>query len=279
MRTGLDDPPYEYYSGDKVAELASSKHYQLCQRQLSQRAIEILNFPDDTCPKMVLDVGCGTGMTVQVVSELGHVCVGTDIAPEMMLSAQEAVSVEGIPNCYARVDAGIGLPFRAGVFDAAIGIDLLRWLFRRYDGQEVVSKRLRIFLESLHGCLRCGSRAVFNFNPETADQAQMLVTLATKCGFGGGIHTDFPNSTNARVDWLVLEVGGMVEAERLNEAFTQPGVRIAETAVRYDHHKKKGFDKKSWIEKKKERQRLLGKNAAHDSKYTGRVRRKRSDFR
>ena len=270
MSTDLDTPPYRFYQGENVLKNASSTHYVQIQRQLTERALELLQL-DMTVPKLILDVGCGTSISGQVIQETGNFYVGIDVAGEMLLQAIKAVP--GTPNSLARSDAGIGIPFRAGVFDAAIGIDVIRWLFRQYEGDEPVPKRLRTFFESLHGCLQCGARAIFNFHPENADQAQMLSTIATKCGFGGGIHTDFPNSAKARVNWLVLEVGG-ISPDQLDEAFAAaPGCLNVEAGRRYDR-KKKGFNKKEWILKKKERQRLLGKKVANDSKYTGRSRRR-----
>jgi 18S rRNA (guanine1575-N7)-methyltransferase len=270
MSTSLDVAPWFYYTGEVVEKNTKASHYVTIQRQLTERALEILGL-DSPWPAFILDVGCGSAISGSTISDAGHFWCGVDVAAEMLMSAVKYTPTDSL-NCFARVDIGQGLPFRAGIYDAAIGIDVLRWLFRQYDGCLSVAKRLRAFFESLHGCLRCGARAVFNFHPESPDQAELLSIVTTKCGFGGGIQTDFPNSAKAKINWLVLEVGGVSEGADIP---VEPGCpNIGVDAWRHSNHKKKGFDRKEWILKKKERQRLLGKKVANDSKYTGRSRRR-----
>lgn len=43
-----------------------------------------------------------------------------------------------------------------------------------------------------------GTRAVFQFYPETVSQTELITTQATKAGFTGGVVIDFPNSTKAK---------------------------------------------------------------------------------
>ncbi|OHT13835.1 putative methyltransferase WBSCR22 like protein [Tritrichomonas foetus] len=272
MSSKIEDPPYIYYTEENVDKATANVHYVSVQRQLTERALELIELDNSTIPPMVLDVGCGTAISGQLFVENNINFVGVDIAPMMLLNAIKIVPPQ-TPNSFVRADAGQGLPFRAGVFDAAIGIDIIRWLFANYDGCEPSPKRLRNFFESLHGALRCGARAIFNFHPETTDQAELLSSIATRCGFGGGIHTDFPNSTKARVHWLVLEVGGVMP-DAVDEPFSLGGCLNVDSAHHRRSGKKKGFNKVEWIKKKKERQRLLGKKVANDSKYTGRSRRR-----
>lgn len=268
----IDQPAHLYYTGENVDKATSGQHYVAVQEKLTTRAIELIGLDQATIPKMVLDVGCGSAISGHILQEMNHMFVGVDVAPEMLMNAIQIVSPMATANSYTRSDIGQGLPFRAGVFDAAIGLDIIRWLFVSFDDQEPPLKRLRKFFESLHGCLRNGAKAIFNFHPETPEQAELLSMTATKCGFGGGIHTDNPNSSKAKVHWLVLEVGG-VPAEEAELGFAPS---LGSTNVDYSRNKgkKKGFNRVEWIKKKKERQRLLGKKVANDSKYTGRSRRR-----
>ncbi len=53
------------------------------QSQMSDRAIELLQLPDDQ-PCMVLDLGCGSGLSGQSLEEQGHFWVGLDISRDML---------------------------------------------------------------------------------------------------------------------------------------------------------------------------------------------------
>lgn len=275
MSSKIEVPAYIYYTGDNVDKATANPHYVSIQRELTERALALIEI-DDSFPQMILDVGCGTAISGQLISEtMHHMFVGVDIAPEMLLNAIKVVPPSKTPNSFVRADVGLGCPFRAGVFDAAIGIDVLRWLFVSFEGDEPVVKRLKYFFESLHGCLRNGAKAIFNFHPEQSEQAELLNQIAVRCGFGGGIHTEFPNSTKKKVHWLILEVGG-VSPDFIEDKFTPTSAQCinVDSFKSYDNHKKKGFNRKEFIKKKKERRRLLGKKTANDSKYSGRSRRR-----
>jgi SAM-dependent methyltransferase len=53
------------------------------QGRMSERAIELLALPDDE-PKYILDIGCGSGLSGDVIEEHGHMWVGVDISPAML---------------------------------------------------------------------------------------------------------------------------------------------------------------------------------------------------
>lgn len=270
MTSKIEEPPWTYYTGDNLAKMSTSTHYENVQTKLTERALEILDL-DNMSYQVILDIGCGSSFSGQVLNSAGHVFVGLDIAPQLLLAGLDYQNKE-IPNSFVRCDVGEAVPFRAGVFDAAIGIDVIRWLFVQFEGQEPVSKRLRKFFETLHGSLKPGGKVALNFHPETSDQSELLIQIATRCGFGGGILTDFPNSPTARVHWLQLELGGGTDQVVIDKA--QPGCLNVDAQRTMKRHGKKVFNKKEWITKKKERQRLLGKKVANDSKYTARSRRR-----
>lgn len=53
------------------------------QVQMSERAIELLLLPEDT-PCLILDLGCGSGLSGSVLEEHGYCWVGLDISPSML---------------------------------------------------------------------------------------------------------------------------------------------------------------------------------------------------
>lgn len=58
------------------------------QREITLRAIELLLLPPDQT-SFILDIGCGSGLSGQVLEEQGHVWVGCDVSRDMLQVAKE----------------------------------------------------------------------------------------------------------------------------------------------------------------------------------------------
>lgn len=55
------------------------------QADLAQRCIELLSFEDGE-PKFILDIGCGSGISGQELTDGGHFWIGIDISRDMLSS-------------------------------------------------------------------------------------------------------------------------------------------------------------------------------------------------
>ncbi|XP_053988860.1 probable 18S rRNA (guanine-N(7))-methyltransferase [Hylaeus anthracinus] len=262
-------PPEVFYNESEARKYTQSSRMIEIQEQMCERAIELLLLPEDRT-SLVLDIGCGSGLSGTVLGENGHVWIGIDIAPAMLGIALERETEGDL----ILGDMGQGMPFRAGTFDGAISISALQWLCNADKSSHNPSKRLYKFFSTLFSCLSRSARAVFQFYPENNEQIELVTTQATKAGFYGGVVVDFPNSTKAKKFFLVLMTGGPAA---LPQAL---GVSDADAAISYIARReqiKKARGKplkksRDWITEKKERRRKQGKKVPEDSKYTGRRR-------
>ena len=50
---------------------------------MTYRALELLNLPPDE-PAFLLDIGCGSGLSGEILTEEGYDWVGLDVAPSML---------------------------------------------------------------------------------------------------------------------------------------------------------------------------------------------------
>lgn len=55
----------------------------MIQAQLADRAIDLLALPEGE-PALLLDVGCGSGLSGECISNRGHYWIGCDISPSML---------------------------------------------------------------------------------------------------------------------------------------------------------------------------------------------------
>uniref|UniRef100_A0A8D2J118 18S rRNA (guanine-N(7))-methyltransferase n=1 Tax=Varanus komodoensis TaxID=61221 RepID=A0A8D2J118_VARKO len=243
------------------------------QSQMSERAVELLGLPEDhQC--LLLDVGCGSGLSGDYISEQGHCWVGLDISSAMLDVAVER-DVEGD---LMLADMGQGIPFRPGTFDGCISISAVQWLCNADKKTHSPPKRLRQFFSTLYTALARGARAVLQLYPENPQQLELITSQAMKAGFTGGVVVDYPNSTRAKKFFLCLFAGaaGVLPKGLSTECGEEEATRAQFTSERLRFRSAKGKSAKKsrdWVLEKKERRRRQGKEVRADTKYTGRKRR------
>lgn len=265
-------PPELYYNAEEAKKYTSNSRMIDIQLQMSERAVELLTLPEDV-PCFILDLGCGSGLSGQTLTDQGHTWIGVDISHAMLSVAKERETEGDL----VLGDLGQGLGFRAGAFDGAVSISALQWLCNADKKSHNPAKRLNKFFSSLYACLSRGSRAVFQFYPENGQQVELITQQAMRAGFSGGLVVDFPNSTKAKKMFLVLFTGGnqqMPKGLGTEESVSNDN-RISYMNKRERIRKARGKPlkkSKEWILEKKERRRRQGKDVRPDSKYTGRKR-------
>ncbi|KIW94400.1 uncharacterized protein Z519_04376 [Cladophialophora bantiana CBS 173.52] len=266
-------PPDLYYNDTASAKYTTSSRIQSIQSSMTNRALELL---DLDCPSFILDIGCGSGLSGEILSGDGHIWVGMDISPSMLDIALQREDVEG--DLFL-ADMGQGIPFRAGTFDAAISISAVQWLCNAESSGVSPEGRLRRFFDGLYASLRRGARAVLQFYPKNDAQRNMISQAAVRAGFGAGILEDDGGTKNVKT-YLVLSVGGGDITERvrnMENVDIEDGRRIREAKMAQKGGGRRGGGEapkgsKSWVMKKKEKMRNKGKVVKTDSKYTGRSR-------
>ena len=265
-----------HYDDTEARKYTTSSRIQNIQASMTRRALELLDLPG---PSFILDIGCGSGLSGEILSAVPedeggpHTWVGMDISASMLDVALQR-DVEGD---LLLADIGQGVPFRAGSFDAAISISAIQWLCNAENSETSPQGRLSRFFNGLYASLKRGGRAVCQFYPKNDIQRKMITSAAVKAGFGAGILEDDPETKNVKV-YLVLTVGGGTadgnSGDITGVVKGMDGVDVLDARKKYSNGKgeiKKGS--KAWIVKKKEQMERKGKIVKATSKYTGRKRR------
>lgn len=68
-------PPEIFYGEDEARKYTENSRMVAIQAQLTERALELLALPDDGEPKLLLDLGCGSGLSGEQLTERGHIWV------------------------------------------------------------------------------------------------------------------------------------------------------------------------------------------------------------
>ena len=292
-------PADNFYNETEAKKYIHSSRMIEVQTNMAERALEMLCLREDE-PSLLLDVGCGTGLSGEVLEEAGHSWIGCDISRDMLGCARRDRDVEGD---LVHDDMGAACPSVRECSTAPSP-------FRRCSGfvlqlREGVA-RLRASLLPVALSLPAARRpAVLQFYPQDADQLQMITAAAMRAGFGGGLVIDFPHSTKAKKYFLCLlagppDAGFQMPTAAGDDVLSMAGASTvagngwgatqhSSNAVRNEgrQHAKRKMDsrtksrhgkiaKKSreWIMIKKDNMRKHGREVANDSKYTGRKRSK-----
>lgn len=270
-------PPEIFYDFDEANKYTQNTRIMGIQETMTNRAIELLEFRDKDGPQLLLDLGCGSGLSSQCIEESGHKWIGVDISDAMINVAKERKRDGDLEDLQiVHSDLGDGLPFRPGSFDGAISISALQWLCNADKKSHSPAKRLLRLFSSLYTCLTREGRAVFQFYPENPQQVELINQQALKAGFNGGILIDNPESTKTKKFFLVLSCGGGAAfklPKAIDEAADERNERIKnERREKINVARKNGVKSRDWILKKKERRRRQGEETRPDTRFTGRKR-------
>jgi 18S rRNA (guanine1575-N7)-methyltransferase len=253
-------PPEVFYNDEESKKYTTSSRVQHIQAEMTLRALELLNVPSG---QHILDIGCGSGLSGEILTQEGHMWVGMDISVSMIANALD----REVDGDLFLADMGSGIPFRAGSFDAAISISAIQWLLNADTSTADPKKRLMTFFQTLYASLKRGGKVVCQFYPMNDKQTDAILNAAKMTGFAGGLVVDNPESKKNKKYYLVLTAG------LADQEINLDGVQLDESAI----HKKKKRSKseetrKEYIMRKKELMRKRGRLVAMDSKFTARKR-------
>lgn len=267
-------PPELFYDQNEARKYMRNSRMIDVQTKMTGRALELLDLPDEK-PCFLLDIGCGTGLSGDYLSDEGHYWVGIDISLAMLDAALDREAQGDL----LLGDMGQGIPFKPGSFDGCISISAVQWLCNANKKSDIPAKRLYCFFSSLYSVLVRGARAVLQLYPENSEQLELITTQAIRAGFTGGVVVDYPNSAKAKKFYLCLFSGPSTflpkglneikeEEETKESTFTNKRVpyRIARSGV------VRKMKTREWVLEKKERRRRQGKEVRPDTQYTGRKR-------
>ncbi|EZG79301.1 methyltransferase [Gregarina niphandrodes] len=259
-----------HYDVDEAVRYHKSSRNNEIQRALAQRCLELLEL-DVTCVEsvpLVLDIGCGSGLSGDILSEAGVPWIGMDLSQSMLEIARE----ERADAELLRADIGELQNVVPNTFDGAISVSVIQWLCHAFTSEQEPLRRLRQFFQWLYNALNKSARAVFQFYPSHQSQVDMIGKAASQVGFSTYFLIDNAESTKKKKVFLIVTIG-QPEARSL----VGSTMAAASNSPRAAKHKgrQKPQSRKEWVVKKKEKMRALGKEVKSDSKYTGRKRKDR----
>lgn len=85
-------PPEIFYNEDEARKYTDNTRMIAIQTALTERALELLALPQDGSPKLLLDLGCGSGLSGEALTENGRVWVVSIAASVPVASVPEGTT-------------------------------------------------------------------------------------------------------------------------------------------------------------------------------------------
>ncbi|TID29941.1 hypothetical protein CANINC_001452 [Pichia inconspicua] len=265
-------PPEIFYNDLESRKYTSSSRVQHIQAKMTLRALDLLNLEPGKA-HYLLDIGCGSGLSGEILTEEGHVWVGMDISADMLATAID----RDIEGDLFLADMGCGVPFRPGTFDAAISISAIQWLCNADTNINEPKFRLARFFNTLYSSLRKGGKFVGQFYPANEDQTIQITSAAKVAGFQCGVVVDEPESKRKRKHYLVLQAGASDRPLNIDGMSIEDMTKSKKNeSSKLSKKRAKALEtKKEYILRKKALNEKRGKDVRNDSRFTGRARRPR----
>mmetsp|Transcript_26109 Transcript_26109/g.62701 ORF Transcript_26109/g.62701 Transcript_26109/m.62701 type:complete len:140 (-) Transcript_26109:567-986(-) len=106
-----------FYNAKEARKYDSSSRMVGIQREITERAIELLKLPSPGPrekggrPSFILDVGCGSGLSGQVLEEHGHIWVGCDVSRDTYSQLSKTIPPHAVTqrrSCWQSKDTAHG---------------------------------------------------------------------------------------------------------------------------------------------------------------------------
>lgn len=174
----LGKDPLREYDEEGARRYDRSGGMKKAQYEITRRAVELFGLKGGR----VLDVGCGTGFSMEILREEGGFDVeGIDIAPAM-------VEIARGKGFNARVGNMNSLPYDNGSFDGVVSISTLQWvegctpdeMFRGYLG----------CAQEMYRVLNAKGRGVIQFYPQVEGELELAVRGFRRSGFSTRLVVD-----------------------------------------------------------------------------------------
>ena len=180
------------YIGDAAVEYDSLKWMERNQKETTLKCLEYL-FDEklgeiglkQEKKALILDLGCGTGYSSEILIENGYRVIGVDILDDMILQAKKKkTKLDYIDLDLILADISY-LPFRNNVFNHGLSISAYNFVTYGIHDQSKKKNRLNNTAKDLNKILKTNGRLIIEFYPQSDTELGLFSSSFTKNGFEG----------------------------------------------------------------------------------------------
>ena len=140
--------------------------------------------PEDSF--LILDLGCGTGFSSEILIEKGYKVIGIDILSDMLLKIKEKKSIYQELHGLELILADINyLPFKNEKFDHIVSISAYNFIINEIHNPRNKINILNNTANALNKILKDQGRIVIEFYPENEKELDLFNKSFVNNGFEG----------------------------------------------------------------------------------------------
>lgn len=168
-------PFMEEYLGEGAIIYEKRRGLKRIKVKTTLIALDLLNLPKGS---YILDVGCGTGWSTEVIQSRGYRVMGIDVSREMVeITRQKGydVIVSDMRN----------IKLEDEVFDGVISISALNFVAEGCKSKKEIAENYIKSAKEIYRVLKLGGKAVIEYYPETESEEDISVKAFVSSGFSG----------------------------------------------------------------------------------------------
>lgn len=198
------------YLGKKADEYDEQLWMERNQKKTTLKCVKFLNDEKlgsqriESEEVLILDMGCGTGFSSEILLACGFKVVAIDILNDMLVKALEKKK-DFKWNTLSLILGDINhLPFRESTIDHAISISAYNFIIANkesFDKKELIANNTTNRLREL---LKINGRIIIEFYPENEKDLSLFTTSFTRNGFNGFMIKENPQQKGGK-SFLLLK--------------------------------------------------------------------------
>ena len=178
----------------------------LCLQYLFDERLDELEKPDylKDAPFYVVDLGCGTGFSTEILLERGFKVVGIDVLHDMLSKVKTKKNYMNNQNNLELILADINsLPLRSSSINHIISISAYNFITYRAESILEKAKIANKTAKQLYKLLKPYGRIVVEFYPKDGEELEMFTTSFNTNGFNGFVVKQNPKQKSGQTFLLL----------------------------------------------------------------------------
>lgn len=178
------------YDSSQWMERNQKKTTLLCLQYLADPKLNHGEFPVKSENKtyLILDLGCGTGFSSEILAENGFRVIGIDILRDMLYKAHNKRKSISLYNNIFLILADIKhLPLRKNIIDHIISVSAYNFILDNYLNVENKLRILNTTAKSLYQLLKENGRIIIEFYPKNEKELEWFNSSFRANSFEGFI--------------------------------------------------------------------------------------------